>query len=607
MANNQNIFVSELDFDTIKQNLKTYLSGQTQFSDYNFEGSGLSILLDLLAYNTHYNALYNNLAVNESFIDSASKRSSVISKAKELGYIAQSAQSSTAVVTVSMTNTSGGAPLFIELPIYTPFSTNVNNTAYTFYTDSAHVAPKNGSLYLFSNITLKQGTPLTFTYTYVDQMVISVPNKKVDRSSIKVTIQDNAQSSTFQTFSESTTILNITGSSLVYFLKELEDQTYQLEFGNGIVGKALVAGNVITITYLVCDEDLPNGARSFTFAGTIPANTTIVTSTVSAATGGATPENIESVRWNAPRIYAAQNRCVTADDFVSVITTLFPEALTVSVWGGQDDTSPQYGKVFISIVPKTTTVLSAAQKNMILLDIVNPRKALTITAEIIDPVFIKIALTTSFYYNPALTTKSAGDLVVIVNQAINDYNASQLNVFGSVLQYSTLMALIDNAEPSITHNITTIKMLRDVTPVFNITSRYIIALKNPIYNSGVAEESILSNGIYVTDTTELCYIDDIATTNTQVGALRLFYVNLAGEKITVKNVGTVNYTTGLIDIQDINITGIYNGTFTLTIKGQSNDVISSQNQFLMIDPTLTTITPIIDTPASSYQFSSSRN
>jgi hypothetical protein len=607
MTHNKNIYTSELDFDAIKQNLKTYLSGQSQFSDYDFEGSGLSILLDILAYNTHYNALYNNLAVNESFLDSASKRSSVVSKAKELGYIAQSAQSSTAIVNITMTNTSGGAPSFIEIPVNTPFSTNVNGTPYTFYTDSANIAPKNGNVYVFSNIKLKQGTPLTFKYTYSDQMKILIPNKNIDRRSIKVTVQDNPQTSTFNTFYESVTILNITGNSLVFFLKELEDQTYELEFGNGIVGKALQPGNLITITYMICDQDLPNGARAFTFNGIVPANTTVVVNTVSSAAGGSGPENIESIRWNAPRIYAAQNRCVTADDFVSVIMSMFPEALTVSVWGGQDDVTPQYGKVFISVVPRTTDILSDDQKKEILLNIVNPRKALTITAEIVDPVLIKIALSCSFYYNPALTTNTANDLVALVNQTINDYNANSLNVFGSILKYSRLTALIDDADPSITHNITTLKMLRDITPIYNIESRYLVPLNNPIYNSGVAEESILSNGIYTTETTEICYIDDIASSNTQVGALRLFYYDLAGEKINLKTVGSVNYSTGLIDINNITITGIVNGTFTLTIKGQSNDVISSQNQFIRIDPSLTVLTPIIDTPASSYTFSSSRN
>lgn len=607
MTHNKNIYTSELDFDAIKQNLKTYLSGQSQFSDYDFEGSSLSILLDILAYNTHYNALYNNLAVNESFLDSASKRSSVVSKAKELGYIAQSAQSSTAIVNITMTNTSGGAPSFIEIPANTPFSTNVNGTPYTFYTDSANIAPKNGNVYVFSNIKLKQGTPLTFKYTYSDQMKILIPNKNIDRRSIKVTVQDNPQTSTFNTFYESVTILNITGNSLVFFLKELEDQTYELEFGNGIVGKALQPGNLITITYMICDQDLPNGARAFTFNGIVPANTTVVVNTVSSAAGGSGPENIESIRWNAPRIYAAQNRCVTADDFVSVIMSMFPEALTVSVWGGQDDVTPQYGKVFISVVPRTTDILSDDQKKEILLNIVNPRKALTITAEIVDPVLIKIALSCSFYYNPALTTNTANDLVALVNQTINDYNANSLNVFGSILKYSRLTALIDDADPSITHNITTLKMLRDITPIYNIESRYLVPLNNPIYNSGVAEESILSNGIYTTETTEICYIDDIASSNTQVGALRLFYYDLAGEKINLKTVGSVNYSTGLIDINNITITGIVNGTFTLTIKGQSNDVISSQNQFIRIDPSLTVLTPIIDTPASSYTFSSSRN
>lgn len=609
---NRRIQTTELDFDQIKSNLKTYLQGQSQFSDYDFEGSGLSVLLDVLAYNTHYNALYTNLAINESFIDSASKRASVVSIAKELGYTPASARCATANVSVAMVNSQLTAPSTIEIPANTSFSTTVNGASYTFYTVESYIAPLIDGQYLFPSVTLREGTPLQFRYTYTDGLQITIPNPNVDISTVRVTVQENAQSSTFDVFSASNTILNLTSTSAVYFVKELDNGLYQLEFGNGVIGRQLAEGNVVNISYMTCSADAPNGARTFLYQGTLPVNTTAFVSTTDAASGGAQPESIESIRWNAPRAYAAQNRCVTIDDYKTIVTSLFPEALAVSVWGGEENTPPEYGKVFLSIVPRTTDFLSEDQKAFILQTIINPRKPVTVTPVFVDPIYLKLELNVSYYYNPQLTTRNSGDITSLVTQTINTYNTNTLNSFGSVFKYSQLSNLIDRSEQSITSNITTIKLHREVTPIYGTVASYTVNLGNPVYNSGVAEESILSTGFYTPDGPDLdtpCYIDDLPVggEDAGVGVLRLFYYNTSGDKVVIKNVGTVDYTKGLISITAVNIVSLYASAWTLIIKPESNDVASIQHQFVEIDPLLLTVTPVIDNPAEPYKFTSSRN
>lgn len=610
MATNNRIQTTELDFDGIKTSLKNYLKGQSQFSDYDFEGSGLSILLDILAYNTHYNALYTNLAINESFIDSAAKRSSVVSIAKELGYLPKSAVAATAVVSVVMINDQISAPATYEIPAYTPFTTQVDGANYTFYTTSSHIAQKSGNQYIFQNVELKEGQYLQNTYTYDASTPILVPNANVDRSTIRVTVQETSQSATIRTFTESTSILNLSATSEVYFLKELDDGTYEVEFGNGVLGAELVPGNFITITYLVCNADAPNGARQFTYAGTTPTNVSLYTVVTTSAVGGAQAEPIDSIRWNAPRAYTTQNRCVTSEDYRTTIMSMFPEAKAVNVWGGEDNTPPEYGKVFISIVPRTTTFLTADQQSYILNTIVNPRKSLTVTPGFIDPVYIDIEVEVAYYYNPQLTTRNASDITTLVNDTITSYNDNYLNSFTSVFKQSQLSRLIDTCEPSITSNIMRVKFRRSITPVYNVSHPYTINLGNPIYNSGVAEESVLTTGFYTTagpDLSTVCYIDDVPVSESNtIGNLRLFHYNTSGDKISDGNIGTVDYANGIIYITNLNIANLYAQSFEVVVKPQSNDIASMQHQFIRIDPAHTVVTPVIDTPASTYTFTSSR-
>ena len=601
---NQKISTTDLDFDSIKANLKTFMQGQSQFSDYNFDGSALNILLDVLAYNTHYNALYTNLAINEAFLDSASKRSSVVSKAKELGYVPTSATGSVATVNVVFGADQLNPLPFIELPKYTPFSSSLNSTTYTFYTTESAIALLNNGSYTFSNIKVKEGTPLTFKYNVADGARYLIPNANVDLSTLTVKVQDNTE---YTPYIRGDYLISATGDSTIYSVKEIDNQLYELEFGDGNIGKALNIGNIVNVEYMTCNGSMPNGATVFSYNGTSLTSSAPVVTTVSAAVNGSDIESISSIKWNAPRQYTSQNRCVTSEDYKTIITSTFPGLKSVSVWGGEENTPPQYGKVFIAAVPNSpATYLTTDQKNYILNNIVNPRKPLSVTPVFVDPTYINVQLDVSFYYNPQLTSRKAGDISTLVQQTVTNYNDTYLNTFGSVLKYSKLSSLIDQSEASITSNITTIKLHQEVTPIYNVVSGYIVNFNNPIYDSGVPEESVMSTGFYTTDSSNVCYIDDFPNEGTGSGVLRLFYYS-GGSKVIVRNCGTVDYVGGSVVIENLNITDVYATSFKLVVKPQSNDVASVQHQFVKIDPSLTTINAVIDLPSRSYTFTSSRN
>ena len=354
---NKNITTAELDFDAIKSNIKTFLQGQDAFQDYDFEGAGLSVLMDILAYNTHYNALYTNLAVNESFIDSASKRSSVVSRAKEIGYVPHSATGATATVNIVVSGTTS-SPATLTLPAYSSFSTTIDGKSYTFYTTEAIVTSLASAKYTFTGVNIKEGNPLTFKYTVADGVQYIIPNTDVDLSTLKVRVQDNATSSVFNTFINQEEIINLDSTSQVYFVKEIEGQLYELEFGNDTIGKALANGNVVNLTYMTTNRTAANGAKVFTYTGSTLLGGTVAVTTTTPAVGGADIETIESIRYNAPRAYSSQNRAVTVEDYKSLIFRLYPEADTVNAWGGEDNVPASYGRVYLSIKPTSTTVLT---------------------------------------------------------------------------------------------------------------------------------------------------------------------------------------------------------------------------------------------------------
>lgn len=585
MANSsRNIKVTELDFDEIKKNLKTYLKGQNQFSDYNFEGSGLSILLDVLAYNTHYNALYYNLSVNEMFLDSAVKRSSVVSLAKSLGYTPSSSIASRATIDIAVSNVSGN-PTTLTIPVGTAFSSNFSGTNYNFLTDSAITVSRSATnTYTFLNVRLVEGTLLNRTFTAVTNGSYVINNPRVDTSTFKINIQEVAGSAASTVYTPSTNFASLLPSSRVYFLKENDDGNYEISFGDGLLGFSPANGAIIQIEYFSCNETEPNGTTTFSYTGSVftnTANVSIVTKAIAA--GGSVPESVDSIKFNAPKSFTSQNRAVTAEDYKTIIPKFYSNVDAISVWGGEENDPPIYGKAYICIKPKTGDTLTLTTKQIIIKDIIKGKSLVSIIPEIVDPDILNIVVNSVVYYNPKLTTRSADTMKSIVIDVIKNFNTANLNRFDSVFRESALSTLIDTSESSIVSNITKIKLKYRLTPSFNINTKYTFSLNNPVYRPTAIQNaavSLTSSGFKIAGNTDTHYIEDNA-----IGNLRLFYLTSANIKVyTPSYIGSINYSTGKVIIDSINVItqAGSDGKITFTVEPASYDVISVRNQLAFI-------------------------
>lgn len=589
--NNRRIQVGELDFDAIKLNLKNFLKGQSEFSDYDFEGSGLSTLLDVLAYNTHYNAIYNNLAVNEMFLDSASKRASVVSLAKMLGYIPRSASCARATVNATVTAPTS-SPSTVTIPRLQPFTTSIDNVTYTFYNLAAQtVASSNGGSYTFTNLVLCEGTPLQYKYTVAPGVRYIVPNANVDLTTMTVSVQETSTSDVYEVFTRAESLTDVNELTHAYFIKEIDEGLYEISFGNDNLGKALSNGNVVTIDYMVSSLEAPNTASSFTYGGSSIAGSSLSVVTLKAATGGAEPEGIDEIKFNAPKYYAAQNRAVTPDDYASIIQKNFPEADTISVWGGEDNNPPIYGKTFICVKPKEASKLTNLQKEFIKNNILSSRNIVSITPEIVDPEFFNIKVTSFVYYNPRTTTKTPAQIETLVKDAILRYNEEDLSRFDSVLRYSKLVRIIDETDPCIVNNITRIMIRHPHAVTYNIPTQYVLNLINPISQDGGKQgEVFASTGFYIPNSNDIHYLDDDA-----LGNIRLYYTNSAFEKVIVNPaIGTIDYEKGEVVVRSLTIRALDGPFFEWQVKPESYDVVSALNQIVQIDPSYLNVEAIAD-------------
>ena len=609
------IQVSELDFDQIKNNLKNFMKGQSQFTDYDFEGSGLSVLLDVLAYNTHYNALYTNLAVNEMFLDSASKRASVVSLAKSLGYTPQSAISARAVVNMAVNNPNQ-TPAALTLPQYSPFNTTINGINYIFYTaGEVTIIPVNG-FYNFTNLEIIQGTPLSFKYTVADGQKYIIPNTGADLSTLKVRVQESPASDNFTTFTAASSLVEMASDSNVYFSKEIDGGLFEVVFGDGVISTGLTNGNVVHLDYFVSKGSEANGARSFSYNGSNLIGGSTVVTTISIASGGAEPESIDSIKYNAPRLYAAQNRAVTPDDYKALIYGAFPYIQSVSVWGGEDNNPPVYGRTYICARPTGASKLTLQQKSDLTTSLLASRSVVSITPIIVDPEFLNIALDVTVYFNDRKTTRTASQIETLVTDTIFRYDDANLQRFDGVFKYSQLSRLIDTAEPAIVSNITTVVMRRKVAPRYNVSAEYTLNLINPIFTAGVPEGAITSTGFYIRGSEELHFLQDDGQ-----GYIQLYYniasnttSNTSTKFIVNPKIGTVDYANGVMNIKNLTITSLGDVDWEITFKPQSNDIVSAYTQIAEIARDHLTVTAIIDKTANgdlragrNYTFTSSRN
>jgi len=609
-TSNKKINVTALDFDDIKKNLKTFLSGQTEFQDYDFEGSAMAVMLDVLAYNTHYNALYNNLAINEMFLDSARKRNSVVSISKMLGYSPRSATCAKATITL-VVSAPGSGVTTLTLPAYTPFTTTIDGASYTFYTIGSVVATSSTGVFTFSNLVITEGTPLTFNITVGTNTRYIIPNSAIDLNTLTVRIQDSASSSVYTTFTKAETLIGIDSATKCFYVKEIDEGLYELTFGDGNLGVELDTGNIVHLNYFVSSLDAPNKARQFTYGGaTLISGAAISITTTGIAANGAAAEDIDSIRFNAPRMYASQNRAVTPDDYKAIVYSQFSDAGSVTCWGGEDNNPPVYGKVYICIKPKDADKLTTTQKSALIATILDQRNVVSVQPIIVDPEFINIALDVTVYYNEQATAKTASEIAAGVTNTINAYNANDLSRFDGVFRYSKLSKLIDNSDQAITNNITTVLLRRELNVRYNTSAQYILNMINPIFSSGQAEESFRSTGFYVAGSDELHYLDDDG-----VAHVRLFRFGANGIKIVVNpTIGNIDYAKGVVDIKNLHITALADIDLEISIRPLSNDVVSALTQIAQVAKDHLKVTALPDPTASgdlrggyNYTFTPSRS
>ncbi len=601
MASNK-LEVSQFDFDDVKSNLKSFLQSQSEFQDYDFEGSGFAVLLDLLAYNTHYLGFNANMLANEMYLDSADVRKNIVSIAKMLGYTPTSPKSPNATIDVTLNNVTGN-PATVTAVKGTAFTTTVDGETYQFVTNASETISPVAGVYKFSNLSIFEGTLVTFKYTVdsadVDQRFI-VPSVNADTTTLKVSIQNSSSDTTTSTYTLATGVTSLSATSKVYFLQEQEDGKFEVYFGDGVLGTELSDGNVVILEYVVSNKTEANGASSFSLSTNIGGFTDVSITTVSNAQGGAEAQTKESIRYNAPLQFSAQDRAVTTSDYESLVQSIYPNAQSVSAWGGEDEENPVYGVVKIAVKAASGSVLTNTTKTDIVTQLQKYNVA-SVRPEIVDPETTKILLTSNVKFDEKATTKTANTLKSDVLTTITNYNTNTLTQFDGVFRYSKLTGLIDGTDSSILSNITTLKIRKDFTPTLASSTKYNVYFRNALFNphsghNAAAGGILETSGFKISgDSSTVFFLDDDGQ-----GNVRRYSFSGATRVYANETQGTIDYSTGAITINSLsvlsveNIRGEASTKIELTVVPQSNDIVPVRDQVLEIDIANSSITVSAD-------------
>jgi len=588
MASNK-LEVADFDFDVVKANLKTFLQSQTEFQDYNFEGSGFAILLDVLAYNTHYLGFNANMLANEMYLDSADIRKNIVSLAKMLNYTPSSVRSPVADISIEVNDATGST---LTLNKGAVFTTSVNGSSYQYITNEDYIITPLNGVYNFSNIEIYEGTLVTYRYTVdvndTDQK-FTIQSENADTTTLKVSIQNSSNDTKTNIYSLAGGYNNVTDTSKVYFLQETDEGKFEVYFGDGVLGAALQDGNIVILEYIVTNRDESNGASSFSLQTTIGGFSDVTITTNSVSQGGSAAESKESIRFNAPLSYSAQNRAVTTSDYETIVRSIYPNALSVSAWGGEDDETPVYGTVKIAIKAASGSTLTNSTKQNIITSL-KPYNVAAVRPVIVDPEITSVIITSTVKYDSRLTTKTADTLKSNILTTLTDYNTDTLQRFDGVFRYSKIVGLIDNTDTSIVSNITTVKIRKNFTPTLSSSTRYDIYFRNSLFNP-VAGYNAINGGILESsgfkvsgDTTNVYFLDDDGDGNVRryrlVGGVRTYVNNTQG---------IINYTSGQITLTSLNITNVENirgqnsNVIELSLRPNSNDIVPVRDQIIEID------------------------
>ena len=590
-----NLRIAELDFDQIKTNLRTYLKAQDTFTDYDFEGSGLSTLLDVLAYNTHYNAYLANMLMNEMFLDSAVKRASAVSLAKHLGYTPISARGSKANISL-VVNSPNGLPASLTLNRYTPFTSSINGTSYTFLNNEAKTTGRVGTTYTFANVDVIEGALQSYSFAVSDTTPDAkyiIPANNVDTTTLQVTVQTSATDTTFDIYTLSTDITGLDGNSMVYFLEQNPLGNYQIFFGDGVLGKNLTVGNLITVQYLVVTGSAANVSskitQSFTASGTIGGSTNITITVNSNSTGGADSESITSIKFNAPRINATKNRAVTAIDYESLILAEYAGAESVSVWGGEENVPPIFGKVLISLKPYAGYTISDNTKESIKNTILKNKQVLAIQPQFIDPEYLYVSIVANVLFDPNITTKTSEDISTLINNRINTYFSTNLNKFNKNFYISQFIKYLIETDSSLISVSPEVGIQKRITPTLNVSNVYTgdVAIK---YYNRLHPNELYSTKFYINNNgvQTLVIMKDSSNSSPPDynGTGTIILVNSA-TNVTISTIGTINYATGVLSITGFTPlgypTGQTNIQITAKLQEESYNVSTAKNQILVLD------------------------
>lgn len=573
--------LTELEFDQIKNNLKTFLSDQSQYSDYDFEASGLSVLIDLLAYNTQYNAFLAHMVANEAFLDSAVKRNSVASIAKTMGYTARSARASSAVINLNITNipstyTNGSFTLSKEKA----FTSSSGGRTFKFYPDKDYTTTKSTVSgvdgFYFTNVRLVEGIRVDNS-EIIDSASLSGPvlmaNPAVDTTTVTCSVQESVSDTTSTTFTFSDNILDVKSTSNVFFVEESLNGQYEVRFGDGVVGKKLSSGNIVRLNYIAASGPAANGIKSFTPPSVfIGSGENVSLALVSQSSAGSSQESVDSIRFNAPRFNATKNRAVTTNDYKALILSANPNVKSVAVWGGEDNTPPIYGKVFVSLQARPGLVITQDDKDTLLRETIVPRQPVSITAEFVDPEFTYIGLNVSILYDSKNTTFTEGALQSAVNTELTNYFDTQLNSLDKNFYYSVLSSRIVNLSKSFIAVNLEISLQKRVVPTINTIVRYELPFNNKIQPYSVS--SVYFNA-QINKATYSVYITDVPDEGVVAPAYSgkgVIQLKTSDKNVVVDaNAGTVDYDTGLIVLNSLQVSSIQGATTTLNVSCQPHE------------------------------------
>ena len=593
MPTSNKLTITDLEFDQIKTSLKAHLSAQTAFQDYDFEGSGMSVLIDILAFNTHYTGYYANMLGNEMFLDSSSLRDSAVSHAKHLNVIPTSVKTPTAKLNFTFTPT--GTPTSLTIAKDTKFTSSINGVSYKFVTNTTTSIPRStAGTYTTTGVEIKEGKIVNKSYTVnssdTTQRFI-IPNANVDTTTLAVTVQNSSSDSTVFTYTDGNAVdvTTIKGTDKVFFLQEIENQKYEITFGDGAVGKQLSDANIIFIEYIITSGTTANKASSFTAVGTVAglssANYTLTTNTN--ATGGADIQTIDSLKFLAPKLYQAQKRATTKDDYQAILLEQRPDIESITVYGGEDADPVQYGKVFIAVKPIGSNVFSNTAKEDIKNSILKKSNVVTVIPEIVDPVFYHLLIDTTINYDPVTNLTNETTLKTNINTSIQNYFQTNLEKFDQKFRYSKLSQDIDNTNDSIRNNKTIIKYQQRITPA---------TLDTPVtytlyFNNSLDTASVVSTSFVATDGNTYSLVDvsgiikAAKTTSSVVDSPAVYFTLPDG----TENQGTIDYTTGKIVLNSFRPVTITDATsnikLTVTPSINNSDITPLREQILTYDVT----------------------